>query len=71
MYCFAFLAYIVLGWFFWLMPIRRIFRSNESSYRQPTNRILWFILVFALPPIGGILFLLVDPDAYGRETPGA
>ncbi|MEM1354431.1 MAG: hypothetical protein AAGC44_15365 [Planctomycetota bacterium] len=41
----------------WLVPLLLVFASDEKTdFRQPTDRILWFVLVFFLPPIGGILW---------------
>lgn len=44
---------------FWVWPIVLIMLSSESEFDQPTDRVLWFILVFFLPPIGEILYLVM------------
>ena len=67
---FSYLLLIVITVVFWLLPIIDILRSDESNYRQATDRVLWFIIVFFLPPVGGALFLILkpqNPSRYGRH----
>jgi len=52
------LLYLLAGLFFWVLPITTIMFSSEADYTQPTDRVLWFILVFFLPPIGGALYFV-------------
>lgn len=48
--------YLLAVLIFWVLPITLIMFSSEAEYAQPTDRVLWFLLVFFLPPIGGVLF---------------
>ncbi len=44
---------------FWVLPMGLIFLREEWDFRQPTDRVLWFIVVFFLPVAGGLLYLVV------------
>lgn len=52
------LLYIILGIVFWLAPLCWIMASTEQEYRQPTDRVLWFIVLFFLPPADGLIFMV-------------
>lgn len=55
---FVIIATLALLLVFWLWPIVIIMGSAEGDYDQPTDRVLWFIIVFFLPVLGGICFFI-------------
>lgn len=50
------IAAVFIGLAFWLVPVVLLFMTSESSFDEPTDRVLWFIVVFFLPPVGGVLY---------------
>jgi hypothetical protein len=46
---------IVLGGIHWIWSIIDVFK-NFRVHSASENRVLWIIIVVALPPIGGILY---------------
>ena len=42
----------------WIVQMVAIYGLSESHFRQPSDRILWFIVVVVLFPVGAVIFLL-------------
>ncbi len=45
----------------WIVQMIAIYQLPESHFQQPSDRILWFIVVVVLVPLGAAVFL-VEPQ---------
>ncbi|MFG0249336.1 MAG: PLDc N-terminal domain-containing protein [Phycisphaeraceae bacterium JB051] len=42
----------------WVYQLHVIFKLREAYFKQPTDRVLWFLLVLLLPILGAVIFAI-------------